>query len=92
MNEIVKQGQEVIDYTSIFNFRLKNLKRMLPSACTFLGVVKLTSGEYKVRAIVKDEYRYSIPQDFNLTNEHYDRLFNLIKKRCDELREDVQPA
>lgn len=69
----------------IFNANLRAIKKNVPKACTFISLMKTGEGEHLVKAMIKgDEYRYSIPQDLDLTQADYDRIENLITSKCNE--------
>lgn len=75
---------------TLFNTALRDLKKGLPSKCTFLSLIKKATGELAIRAMIKnsdgtkDGYVYTIPQDLMLTQADYSRIQELITKKCEE--------
>ena len=69
----------------IFGVIIKNIKKSLPSACTFLSPYKTSKGEYYVRAIVGgNNFYYTVPEDFVFTQADIDRLVFSIKEKCED--------
>lgn len=76
---------------TLFNFAIKAIKSGVPSNCTFLSLVKKSSGEIMIKSVVKDvnslkkdTFLYTIPQDFSLTTSDLERIKELITKKCIE--------
>ena len=66
----------------LFNVRLKDLKRRLPKAVSYISPLKDRNGDMFVRvAVNKDFYRFSIPNDFNLSEADWTRIVTLISEK-----------
>jgi hypothetical protein len=69
----------------IFNAELRTIKKRIPKSCTFMSLIKTSEGEHLLKAMIKgDEYRYTLPQDLDMTQADYDRIENLITEKCHE--------
>lgn len=72
----------------MFGQRVGIIKRMLPSKCTQLAPYKAYDGQMFVRArfkSVKDPVYYTINQDFDMTEEMYQRIWELANNKCNEI-------
>lgn len=62
---------------------LKAIKKSLPKSCSYLSLYKRRSGETCLKATVKkNDYYYSLPQDFVLTEASFERIRSLILENC----------
>jgi hypothetical protein len=67
----------------ILKDQLKNLKKVLPKACTFLSAITLSNGQLAVRAIVKgEEHVFATPPEIYYDSAGLRRLQDLIVKYC----------
>jgi hypothetical protein len=81
MNKIENSTKDLKVF--IFRQTLKELKKDLPSACTFLAPYLDTNGELFAKAIVnKNEHYFSLPYDLEFSKADVDRLKNLILEKC----------
>ena len=72
----------------LFGKRINLIKRMLPSKCTQLCPYKGYDGEMFVRARfkgVKYPVYYTINQEFDMTEEMYQRIWELANNKCNEI-------
>lgn len=84
MNEIPTQRiVSLSEKKKILGVYLTSMKKMTPSNCTFLSLMKRRDGELVVRAIVeKKEYLFSIPQNLEMTEADLKRLHTLLIEKC----------
>jgi hypothetical protein len=62
---------------------LKAIKKSLPKSCTYISLYKRKEGDTCIKAVVnKTQYFYSIPQNFILTESHFERIRSLILENC----------
>lgn len=62
---------------------LKDVKKRLPSACTFLTSIKRASGEIHIRAIInKDTYTLRTPDNLNFTDAHIKEVYSSLLEKC----------
>lgn len=80
MNEV--GNPELALRIHLFNVRLKDLKRRLPKKVTFISPIKGVNGDMFIRVgVAKEFYRFSIPNDFNLTEADWTRVVTLITEK-----------
>lgn len=84
MNEIPTQRLvSLSEKKRVLSIYLTSMKKMLPSACTYLSLMKRRDGELVVRAVVsKTEYLFSIPQDLQMTEADLNRIHKLLIDKC----------
>jgi len=67
----------------IFRDILKDIKKKLPSKCTYLSSVTDRNGEIKIKVVIgKQEYRFGTPADLNFTNHHIKEIHTSILEKC----------
>lgn len=83
-----KSSMELQLRKSLFGERIKLIKRMLPSKCTQLCPYEAYDGQRFVRARfkgLKDPVYYTMDQGFNMTEEMYQRIWELANTKCNEI-------
>jgi len=76
---------QTIDNRLLFGIMVKELRKSLPSACTFLSPLKTSEGEHRVKAVINGtEYQYTVPQDLTFTAADIDELRSVITEACEE--------
>ena len=77
------QATNKVDPRLIFSDILINLKKSLPSVCTFLASFKTVKGEYQVKAVIKKEtYHFSTPENLDFTQADINELHAQLLKIC----------
>lgn len=83
MNNTVNRPQQ-IDNRLLFGMMIKDLKKSLPKACTFLAPFMTNVGEHRVLAKINgDEYQYTVPQDLSFTSADIEELRKVILDVCE---------
>lgn len=84
MNEIQTQRiASLSEKKRVLGVYLNSMKKMLPSNCTYLSLMKRSNGEIVIRSVVdKVDYLFSIPQDFSLTEADLNRIYRLLIEKC----------
>lgn len=78
------RSPQQIDNRLLFGMMIKDLKKSLPSACTFLAPFMTSVGEHRVLAKINgDEYQYTVPQDLSFTSADIEELRNVIIEVCE---------
>lgn len=66
---------------------LPHIKKSIPSTCSFLSIARRSGGEYYLKAIFKrdgsrEEFDYSLPQDFTFTNADLEHIIEILTEEC----------
>lgn len=69
----------------ILREKIKGIKKILPGSCTYLAVEKSTDKTLFVRACFKGGKQRELNIIDQMTDAHYDRIWEILKEECDAI-------